>query len=40
MPEWDMDLIPLEDDEILIRDRGSCLWFKDQYIPEQGTSDT
>lgn len=40
MPEWDTDLIPLEDDEIFIRDKGSCLWFEDQYIPEQGTSDT
>lgn len=33
-----MDPIPLEDNKILNRDMGSCLWFEDQSIPEQGTS--
>lgn len=29
MPEGDMDSIPLEDNKILNRDMGSCLWFED-----------
>lgn len=35
-----MDPIPLEDNEILVRDTGSCLWFEDQSIPEEETSHT